>query len=100
MTIPTNGLDFTYRSMQTWMKNSFPYRNPVIIQCCNVFYAVFRYGSWKFLRCIKTQGSSSYYLKYPGSESLMQYGTGDFLLVSGCAHRIGVILRMWCLRKV
>lgn len=34
----------------------------------------------KFLRCIKTQGSSSYYLKYPGSESLMQYGTGDFSL--------------------
>lgn len=79
MTIPTNGLDF-YLPFDADMDEKIHSLTGTLSSSSAATYFMLSSDTavGKFLRCIKTQGSSSYYLKYPGSESLMQYGTGDF----------------------
>lgn len=81
MTIPTNGLDF-YLPFDADMDEKIHSLTGTLSSSSAATYFMLSSDTsvGKFLRCIKTQGSSSYYLKYPGSESLMQYGTGDFSL--------------------
>ena len=79
MAIPTNGLDF-YLPFDADMDEKIHSLTGTLSSSSAATYFMLSSDTavGKFLRCIKTQGSSSYYLKYPGSESLMQYGTGDF----------------------
>lgn len=81
MTIPTNGLDF-YLPFDADMDEKIHSLTGTLSSSSAATYFMLSSDTavGKFLRYIKTQGSSSYYLKYPGSESLMQYGTGDFSL--------------------
>ena len=81
MAIPTNGLDF-YLPFDADMDEKIHSLTGTLSSSSAATYFMLSSDTavGKFLRCIKTQGSSSYYLKYPGSESLMQYGTGDFSL--------------------
>lgn len=81
MAIPTNGLDF-YLPFDADMDEKIHSLTGTLSSSSAATYFMLSSDTavGKFLRCIKTQGSGSYYLKYPGSESLMQYGTGDFSL--------------------
>ena len=79
MTIPTNGLDF-YLPFDADMDEKIHSLTGTLSSSSAATYFMLSSDTavGKFLRCIKTGGSSSYYLKYPGSKSLMHYGTGDF----------------------
>lgn len=81
MAIPTNGLDF-YLPFDTDLDEKIHSLTGTLSSSNAATYFMLSQDATvgKFLRCIKTQGSSSYYLKYPNSENLMQYGTGDFSL--------------------
>lgn len=78
MAIPTNGLDFYLPFDADMDEKIHSLTGTLSSSSAATYFMLSSDTAGKFLRCIKTQGSSSYYLKYPGSESLMQYGTGDF----------------------
>lgn len=78
MAIPTNGLDFYLPFDADMDEKIHSLTGTMSSSSAATYFMLSSDTTGKFLRCIKTQGSSSYYLKYPGSESLMQYGTGDF----------------------
>lgn len=78
MTIPTNGLDFYLPFDADMDEKIHSLTGTLSSSSAATYFMLSSDMEGKFLRCTKTQGNSSYYLKYPGSESLMQYGTGDF----------------------
>ena len=78
MTIPTNGLDFYLPFDADMDEKIHSLTGTLSSSNAAKYFMLSSDTAGNFLQCINTQGSNSYYLKYPGSESLMQYGTGDF----------------------
>lgn len=78
MTIPTNGLDFYLPFDADMDEKIHSLTGTLSSSNAAKYFMLSSDTAGNFLQCINTQGSNYYYLKYPGSESLMQYGTGDF----------------------
>lgn len=78
MAIPTNGLDFYLPFDADKDEKIHSLTGTLSSSSAATYFMLSSDTTGNFLRCTKTQGNNSYYLKYPGSESLMQYGTGDF----------------------
>lgn len=78
MAIPTDGLDFYLPFDADMDEKIHSLTGTLSSSNAAKYFMLSSDTAGNFLQCINTQGSNSYYLKYPGSESLMQYGTGDF----------------------
>ncbi len=78
MAMPTNGFDFYLPFDADMDEKIHSLTGTLSSSNAAKYFMLSSDTAGKFLQCINTQGGNSYYLKYPGSESLMQYGTGDF----------------------